>query len=86
MSDSIVDDGNTLHRERERLTKINDLLQTLDYQSLASSLVSIEESENELQSYTQRLEVATEKKKLLELFIFYREEKRIIQFLLVIQA
>ena len=66
LSDSIVDDGNALHRERERLTKINDLLQTLDYQSLASSLVSIEESENELQSYTQRLEVATEKKKLLE--------------------
>ena len=66
LSDSIVDDGNALHSERERLTKINDLLQTLDYQSLASSLVSIEESENELQSYTQRLEVATEKKKLLE--------------------
>ena len=66
MSDSIVDDGNALHSERERLTKINDLLQTLDYHSLASSLVSIEESENELQSYTQRLEVATEKKKLLE--------------------
>ena len=66
LSDSIVDDGNTLHSERERLAKINDLLQTLDYQSLASSLVSIEESENELQSYTQRLEVATEKKKLLE--------------------
>tara|TARA_Y100000592_G_scaffold30536_2_gene48665 strand:+ start:77435 stop:80542 length:3108 start_codon:yes stop_codon:yes gene_type:complete len=66
LSDSIVDDGNALHRERERLTKINDLLQTLDYHSLASSLVSIEESENELQSYTQRLEVATEKKKLLE--------------------
>ena len=66
LSDSIVDDGNTLHSERERLAKINDLLQTLDYQSLASSLVSIEESENELRSYTQRLEVATEKKKLLE--------------------
>ena len=66
LSDSIVDDGNALHSERERLAKINDLLQTLDYQSLASSLVSIEESENELQSYTQRLEVATEKKKLLE--------------------
>ena len=66
LSDSIVDDGNALHSERERLTKINDLLQTLDYHSLASSLVSIEESENELQSYTQRLEVATEKKKLLE--------------------
>ena len=66
LSDSIVDDGNTLHSERERLAKIDDLLQTLDYQSLASSLVSIEESENELRSYTQRLEVATEKKKLLE--------------------
>ena len=66
LSDSIVDDSNALHSERERLTKINDLLQTLDYHSLASSLVSIEESENELRSYTQRLEVATEKKKLLE--------------------
>jgi DNA repair exonuclease SbcCD ATPase subunit/predicted phosphodiesterase len=66
LSDSIVDDGNALHRERERLTKINNLIETLDYQSLANSLVSIEESENELQSYTQRLEVATEKKKLLE--------------------
>ena len=66
LSDSIVDDGNTLHSERERLAKIDDLLQTLDYQSLASSLISIEESENELRSYTQRLEVATEKKKLLE--------------------
>ena len=66
LSDSIVDDGNALHSERERLVKISDLLQTLDYHSLASSLVSIEESENELQSYTQRLEVATEKKKLLE--------------------
>ena len=66
LSDSIVDDGNVLHSERERLTKINNLVKTLDYQSLASSLVSIEESENELRSYTQRLEVATEKKKLLE--------------------
>ena len=66
LSDSIVDDGNTLHRERERLTKINNLIETLDYRSLANSLVSIEESENELQTYTQRLEVATEKKKLLE--------------------
>tara|TARA_R110001592_G_scaffold350971_1_gene647717 strand:+ start:1674 stop:4784 length:3111 start_codon:yes stop_codon:yes gene_type:complete len=66
LSDSIVDDGNVLHSERERLTKINNLVKTLDYQSLASSLVSIEESENELQSCTQRLEVATEKKKLLE--------------------
>ena len=66
LSDSIVDDGNALHRERERLTKINNLIETLDYQSLANSLISIEESENELQTYTQRLEVATEKKKLLE--------------------
>ena len=66
LSDSIVDEGSTLHSERERLAKINNLLQTLDYQSLASSLINIEESENELRSYTQRIEVATEKKKLLE--------------------
>ena len=66
LSDSIIDDGNRLHSERERLTKISNLLETLDYDNLSSSLVSIEESEKKLQVHTQMLEVATEKRKLLE--------------------
>ena len=66
LSDSIIDDGSRLHSERERLNKISNLLETLDYDNLSSSLVSIEEAEKSLQTHTQMLEVATEKKKLLE--------------------
>ena len=66
LSDSIIDDGNTLHRERARFVKISNLLQTLDYETLTGSLVSIEEAERNLQAHTQKLEVASDKKKLLE--------------------
>jgi DNA repair exonuclease SbcCD ATPase subunit len=66
LSDSIIDDGNALHSERERLKKISDLIHTLDYDRLSGSLVSIEEAEQLLKEQTQKLEVATEKKKLLE--------------------
>ena len=66
LSDSIIDDANKLHSERERLDKISNLLETLDYDNLSSSLVSIEEAEKNLQTHTQLIEVATEKKKLLE--------------------
>ena len=47
LSDSIIDDGSRLHSERERLNKISNLLETLDYDNLSSSLVSIEEAEKE---------------------------------------
>ena len=66
LSDSIVDDASRLHKETERFDKISNLLDTLDYDSLTSSLVSVEEAEKDLQVHTQMLEVATEKKKLLE--------------------
>ena len=66
LSDSIIDDVSRLHSERERFDKISNLLETLDYDNLTSSLVSIEEAENSLQTHTQLIEVATEKKKLLE--------------------
>tara|TARA_A100000172_G_C3044090_1_gene111723 strand:+ start:2941 stop:6051 length:3111 start_codon:yes stop_codon:yes gene_type:complete len=66
LSDSIIDDGNALHRERARFVKISNLLQTLDYETLTGSLVSIEEAERNLQAHTQKLEVASDKKKLLE--------------------
>jgi exonuclease SbcC len=66
LSDSIIDDASRLHSERERFDKISNLLETLDYNNLTSSLVSIEEAESSLQTHTQLIEVATEKKKLLE--------------------
>ena len=66
LSDSIIDDVSRLHSERERFDKISNLLETLDYDNLTSSLVSIEEAENSLQAHTRLIEVATEKKKLLE--------------------
>ena len=66
LSDSIIDDVSRLHSERERFDKISNLLETLDYDNLTSSLVSIEEAESSLQTHTQLIEVATEKKKLLE--------------------
>jgi predicted phosphodiesterase len=66
LSHSVIDDGNTLHKERERLSNIADLIKTLDYDTLSSSLVSIEQAEKLLREQTRKLEVATEKKKLLE--------------------
>lgn len=66
LSDSIFADGERINKETERLGGISNLLQTLDYDKLTNSLAGIEEAEEQLQAHTQTLEVAIEKKKLLE--------------------
>ncbi len=66
LSDTIIQETKELNRERERLSKIAAFIENLDYSSLANSLQSIEKSEKELEEYTSRLEIALEKKKLLE--------------------
>jgi len=66
LSDTVIEDGETLLKERERITKITDLMDKLDYSSLCNSLTTIEESEQKLAGFTNSLEIATEKKKLLE--------------------
>ena len=66
LSDTIIEETKELNRERGRLSKIAAFIENLDYNSLADSLQSIEKSEKELEEYTNRLEIALEKKKLLE--------------------
>jgi predicted phosphodiesterase/ABC-type dipeptide/oligopeptide/nickel transport system ATPase component len=66
LSDSIFADGERINKENERLGGISSLLKTLDYDKLTNSLADIDEAEEQLQAHTQTLEVAIEKKKLLE--------------------
>lgn len=66
LSDSIFADGERINKENERLGGISSLLKTLDYDKLTNSLADIDEAEEQLQTHTQTLEVAIEKKKLLE--------------------
>jgi DNA repair exonuclease SbcCD ATPase subunit/DNA repair exonuclease SbcCD nuclease subunit len=66
LSDSVIEASETLVSERERHNKIVDLMATLDYSSLTGTLVTIEEAERKLEGFTASLEIATEKKKLLE--------------------
>jgi exonuclease SbcC len=66
LSDSVIEASETLLTEQERHNKIVDLMATLDYSSLSDSLVTIEEAEKKLTGFTASLEIATEKKKLLE--------------------
>jgi DNA repair exonuclease SbcCD ATPase subunit/DNA repair exonuclease SbcCD nuclease subunit len=66
LSDSVIEASETLISERERHNKIVDLMATLDYSSLTGTLVTIEEAEKKLEGFTASLEIATEKKKLLE--------------------
>lgn len=66
LSDSVIEASETLVSERERHNKIVDLMATLDYSSLTGTLVTIEEAEKKLEGFTASLEIATEKKKLLE--------------------
>ena len=66
LSDTVIEDGEALLRERERIVKIADLMDKLDYSGLCNSLTTIEESEQKLAGFTNSLEIATEKKKLLE--------------------
>ena len=66
LSDSVIEASETLISEQERHNKIVDLMATLDYSSLTDSLVTIEEAEKKLAGFTASLEIATEKKKLLE--------------------
>jgi exonuclease SbcC len=73
LSDTVIEDGETLLKERERIIKIADLMDKLDYSSLCNSLTTIEESEQKLAGFTNSLEIATEKKKLLEDCKFIRD-------------
>ena len=66
LSDTVIEDSEALLRERERIVKIADLMDQLDYSGLCNSLTTIEESEQKLAGFTNSLEIATEKKKLLE--------------------
>ena len=66
LSDSVIEASETLINEQERHNKIVDLMATLDYSSLTGTLVTIEEAEKKLEGFTASLEIATEKKKLLE--------------------
>jgi DNA repair exonuclease SbcCD ATPase subunit len=66
LSDSVIEASETLLTEQERHDKIVNLMGTLDYSSLSDSLVTIEEAEQKLTGFTANLEIATEKKKLLE--------------------
>ena len=66
LSDSVIEASETLLTEQERHDKIVNLMGTLDYSSLSDSLVTIEEAEQKLAGFTTSLEIATEKKKLLE--------------------
>jgi len=66
LSDSVIEASETLLTEQARHDKIVNLMGTLDYGSLSDSLVTIEEAEKKLTGFTASLEIATEKKKLLE--------------------
>ena len=66
LSQEVVEETKTLNSERERVDKISDLINHLDYDKLSSSLASIEESEKQVKDHTNRLEIALQKKKLLE--------------------
>ncbi len=66
LSQSVVEDSEKLIKERERFEKISALMMSLDYNSLKDSLSTIQETEEKLKGFTSRLEIATEKKKLLE--------------------
>ena len=66
LSEKIVEETNILNSERERVGKIVELIEHLDYQTLATSLESIKNSEDEIKNHTGRLEIALKKKKLLE--------------------
>ena len=65
LSDSVIEQTETLNRERERVSGITNLMNSLDYDSLTSSLDKIQEAESKLETFTNRLEIATEKQKLL---------------------
>jgi DNA repair exonuclease SbcCD ATPase subunit/predicted phosphodiesterase len=66
LSQSVIEESEQLITEKERIVKIDNLMKTLDYDSLNGSLLTIQETEERLKGFTGRLEIATEKKKLLE--------------------
>ena len=66
LSTTMQEESELLLKEQERCDKIASLMETLDYDSLNTSLSTIEEIEEELKNFTNRLEIATQKKKLLE--------------------
>ena len=66
LSQSVIEESEQLITEKERIVKIDNLMKTLDYDSLNGSLLTIQETEEKLKGFTGRLEIATEKKKLLE--------------------
>ena len=66
LSTAVIEDGEQLSSERDRFAKITDLMLTLDHKALIDSLSTIRETELGLTNFTNRLEIATEKKKLLE--------------------
>jgi DNA repair exonuclease SbcCD ATPase subunit/predicted phosphodiesterase len=66
LSDSVIEASEILLTEQARHDEIVNLMGTLDYSSLSDSLVTIEEAEKKLTGFTASLEIATEKKKLLE--------------------
>jgi len=66
LSTTMQEESELLLKEQERCDKIASLMETLDYDSLNTSLSTIQEIEEELKNFTNRLEIATQKKKLLE--------------------
>jgi len=66
LSQKLVEESRILNSERERVSKIAELIEHLDYNALASSLESIKDSEEQIKNHTDRLEIALQKKKLLE--------------------
>ena len=66
LSQTVIEESEQLITEKERIVKIDNLMKTLDYDSLKGSLLTIQETEEKLKGFTGRLEIATEKKKLLE--------------------
>jgi predicted phosphodiesterase len=66
LSATMQEESELLLKEQERCDKIASLMESLDYDSLSTSLSTIEEIEEELKNFTNRLEIATQKKKLLE--------------------
>jgi len=66
LSDSVIEDSEQLNSERERFNKITNLMATLDHETLVNSLSTIKQTEWEITNFTNQLEIATEKKKLLD--------------------
>lgn len=66
LSATMQEESELLLKEQERCDRIASLMESLDYDSLSTSLSTIEEIEEELKNFTNRLEIATQKKKLLE--------------------